>query len=190
MPHAGKCCLTASYESVLILTVLHHIMLNFCLYIVELVCSNLYTSFFLYSKFVHEFLKFHIRIFSFVLILCTNLYANSYVNFVHEIPTKFVIFGRTWKVHMNSCKFVKVMLRMACTVCMLPGSTSQGDCSIKVTRGRTPRFLPGAVQLTKPLPGVATRSNCFKTMKPYFNNLELINEKCDLVGAKILKYNL
>ena len=27
-------------------------------------------------------------------------------------------------------------------------------------------------------------------MRPYFKNLQLINEKCDLVGTKILKYNL
>ena len=36
--------------------------LNFCIDVVELVCSNLYTNFFLHSKFVHEFLKFHVRI--------------------------------------------------------------------------------------------------------------------------------
>ena len=44
-----------------------------------------------------------------------------------------------------------------------------------------------------------SRENCYmerpwgltvKTMRPYFNNLEFINEKCDLVGTKILKYNL
>ena len=54
--------------------------LNACLDVVELVCSNLHTNFFLYSKFVHEFLKFPVRIFSVVLIS-----TNSYVNFVHEI---------------------------------------------------------------------------------------------------------
>ena len=32
--------------------------LNFCLNAVELVCLNLYTNYFLPSKFVHEFLKF------------------------------------------------------------------------------------------------------------------------------------
>ena len=53
--------------------------------VVELVCSNLYINFFLYSKFVHEVLKFHIQMFSFVLISCTNSYPNIYVNFVHEI---------------------------------------------------------------------------------------------------------
>ena len=32
--------------------------LNFCLDAVELVCLNLYTNYFLPSKFKHEFLKF------------------------------------------------------------------------------------------------------------------------------------
>ena len=57
-----------------------------------MVCLYLYTNFFMYSKFVHKFPKFCGRIVSFVLILCTNSYTNSslnwYVNFGHEICTK------------------------------------------------------------------------------------------------------
>ena len=37
--------------------------LNFCLDALELVCSNLYTNYFLPSKFVHEFLKFMYKFF-------------------------------------------------------------------------------------------------------------------------------
>ena len=81
--------------------------LNFCLDAVELVCSNLYTNFFLYSKFVHEFLNFRVRIFSFV-------FTNSYVNFVHEI-LNFCL--NLENFHTSSREFVKVMLQMACTVC-------------------------------------------------------------------------
>ena len=76
--------------------------LNFCLDAVELVCSNLYTNLFLHSKFVHEFLKFRVRIFSFVF---TNLYANSYMNFVHENRTKFVIFS---KLRKRSYEFARI----------------------------------------------------------------------------------
>ena len=47
---------------------------------------------------MHEFLKFCVQMFSFVLISCTNScknsYVNSYVNFIHEICNKFVIFSR------------------------------------------------------------------------------------------------
>ena len=76
--------------------------LNVYLNVVWLVCSNLYTNFFLYSKFVHEFLKFRVRIFAFVLI--------SYVNCTHEIQN-------FEKVHTNSREFVIVMLKMV----QLPG---------------------------------------------------------------------
>ena len=76
--------------------------LKVCLDVVYLVYLHWYTNFFLYSKFVHEFLKFDVHIFSFVLILCMNLYANSHVNFVHEIRTKLIILGRTWK------KFIQI----------------------------------------------------------------------------------
>ena len=51
--------------------------------------------------------EIRVRIFSFVF---TNSYANSRVNFVHEIRTKFVIFDKLGKVHTNSREFVKVML--------------------------------------------------------------------------------
>ena len=54
--------------------------LNVCLDVVQLVCSELYTNFFLYSKFVDEFLKFRVRIFSFVLISCANSCTNSWAN--------------------------------------------------------------------------------------------------------------
>ena len=97
--------------------------LTFCLDAVVLVCSNLYTNYFLPSKFVHEFLKFAYKFFlSFSGIRmyvnsCTNLYANSQVNFVHKIRAKFVIFDKPLgKVHANSHEFMKVMLGMACTV--------------------------------------------------------------------------
>ena len=49
--------------------------------------------------------------FSFVLISCAN--SNSYVNFVHAIRD---VWYNLEKVHTNSREFVKVMLRMACTV--------------------------------------------------------------------------
>ena len=65
--------------------------LNFCFDAVALVCSNLYTNYFLPSKFVHEFLKFAYEFVSFV-------FANSQVNFVHEIRTKFVIFYKLGKI--------------------------------------------------------------------------------------------
>ena len=54
------------------------------------------------SEFVHEFLNICVQFFSFVVISCTNSYANSYVNLVHEIRTKFVILGRISK---NSYEF-------------------------------------------------------------------------------------
>ena len=66
---------------------------------VVLVYSNLYTNDFLPSKFVHEFLKFAYEFFSSVFEnSCTNWYANSQVNFVHEIRTKFVIFDKLGKI--------------------------------------------------------------------------------------------
>ena len=69
--------------------------LNFCLDAVELVCSNMYTNFFLHSE-------IHIRNFSFVFMnSCTH------VNFVHEIRTKFTIFGKPGK---SSYEFMKVLL--------------------------------------------------------------------------------
>ena len=76
--------------------------LNFSLDAVELVCSNLYTNYFLPSKFVHKFLKFAHKFFL--------LFSRIHVNFVHEIRTKFVIFDKLQKIHKNSRKFVEVML--------------------------------------------------------------------------------
>ena len=62
---------------------------------------------------MHEFLKFRVRIFSFVLISCTNSYVNSYVNFVHEFRNFWQNFE---KISTNSREFVKIMLQMGCTV--------------------------------------------------------------------------
>ena len=84
--------------------------LNACIDVVELVCSNLYTNFFLYLKICARISKIScMNFFCFILCTnsytnsCTNLYANSYVNLVREIHTKFIIFGRTKeKVHTNS----------------------------------------------------------------------------------------
>ena len=44
----------------------------------------------------------------------------------------------------------------------VPGATTQGHSSVKVTGGggRTPRFLPWAVQLIKLLPTATTKSKC------------------------------
>ena len=43
--------------------------------------------------------------------------ANSYVNFIHEIRMKIHNFWKNLeKIRKNSYKFVKVTLRMACTV--------------------------------------------------------------------------
>ena len=56
---------------------------------------------------MHEFLNFAYDFFVF-----PNSYANSQVNFVHEIRN----FDKLGKFHTNSREFVNVMLRMACTV--------------------------------------------------------------------------
>ena len=73
--------------------------LNFCLDAVVLACSNLFTNYFLPSTFVHEILKFTYEFFSFVFAnSCTNSYANSQVNFVHQIRTKFVRFDKLGKI--------------------------------------------------------------------------------------------
>ena len=50
---------------------------------------------------MHEFLKFPVRIFPFVL----NSYANSYVNCVHEIRTKFIILD---KLRKNLYEFTRI----------------------------------------------------------------------------------
>ena len=62
--------------------------------------------------------EIRVRIFSFVFAnsyanSCTNCYANSQVNFVHEIRTKFIIFDKLGKM---SYEFARIMLGMACTV--------------------------------------------------------------------------
>ena len=63
--------------------------LNFCLDAVELVCSNMYTNFFLHSE-------IRIRNFSFVFMnSCTH------VNFLHEIHN----FWQTWK---GSYEFTRI----------------------------------------------------------------------------------
>ena len=91
--------------------------LNFCLDAVdcELVCLNLYTNFFLHSKFMHEFLKFHVQIFSFVFV---NSYVDLYVNFVHEIHMKFIIFGKLRKCSYEFAQIYKgyVTNGLYCTV--------------------------------------------------------------------------
>ena len=55
------------------------------------------------------------------------------------------------------------------------------------------------VEHQKLLPRVVQLQNCYlegpsgltvQTMRPYFQNLEVINEKCDLVGTKSLNYNI
>ena len=85
------------------------ISLNFCLDAVVLVCSNLYTNYFLPSKFVHEFLKFAYDFFfcftNSYANSCTNSDANSRVNFVQEIRTKFVIFDKLGK---SSYEFARI----------------------------------------------------------------------------------
>ena len=55
--------------------------LNVCLNVVQFVCSNLCTNFFLYSKFVHGFLKFRVRRF----FLCFDFVPE----FVHEFVCEF-----------------------------------------------------------------------------------------------------
>ena len=82
--------------------------LNFCLDAVELVCLNLYTNYFLPSKFVYEFLKFGHESFLFANSYtnsCTNSYANSHANSVHKIRTKFVIFDKLGK---SSYEFARI----------------------------------------------------------------------------------
>ena len=67
--------------------------LNFCLDAVKLVCSNMCTNFFLHSEIC-------IQNFSFVVMnSCTH------ANFVHEIRTKFKLFG---KLGQGSYEFTRI----------------------------------------------------------------------------------
>ena len=65
--------------------------LNFCLDAVVLACSNLYTNYFLPSKFVHEFLKFAYEFF----LLFSRIRMR-----IRKLTlyTKFVVFDKLGKI--------------------------------------------------------------------------------------------
>ena len=61
------------------------------------------------------------------LVICKSMY---------NVPTKSLLYFLNFRLEIASLG-------------MPPGTTSQGDSSVKVTSGRTPRFLSRAAQLTK-----------------------------------------
>ena len=82
------------------------VSLNFCLDAVVLVCSILYTNYFLPSRFVHEFLKFAYEFFLLFSRIRMRIHARIHTR-IHKctLYTKFAIFDKLGK---SSYEFAQI----------------------------------------------------------------------------------